>query len=207
MASESSSRAGHDFLMRMYFKSHLGDWDSYISRAYLDMSRTLHHFSECAKKDILKGAAVSILKAALSKLAKNGDSASRTAFDKWHARTCERLLEVFPPSKRSDDFEFHYGQAQKWLNMTIKYSWLFPNGKRLEGWYAFAHFPIDEYILRAAKKRHLLRPNISWSRWDQATYSDFQNKLTLSLGTHSDPLAVEHEWWLQEWAEENKRPL
>jgi hypothetical protein len=192
--------------MQMYFGSRHGNWDAYISRAYLDMSRTLHHFSQCGTKDALKKAARRLMRDELNKLANHEDAASRGFFDKWHAITCEKLVNVFPKSKSSNAFAFRYGQAQKWLNMTIKYSWLFADGDRLEDWYPFAHFPLDEYILRAAKrKKGIKRPKDSWSRLDQVTYSDYQKQLLQHLDNRNDPLTTEHAWWLEEWKADKER--
>ena len=50
-----------------------------------------------------------------------------------------------------DGFTFTYGQAQKWVNMTLKYLWLLdmlPNGLSE----AELHVPVDSFILEALKE-------------------------------------------------------
>ncbi len=45
------------------------------------------------------------------------------------------------------------GQAQKWLNMTLKYCWVCGSDdlKWLDPWFAVAHMPIDRIVLDAIK--------------------------------------------------------
>lgn len=45
------------------------------------------------------------------------------SFDKWHKKTCRKIIECYD-EVNSDKSIFTYGNAQKWLNMVLKYLWL-----------------------------------------------------------------------------------
>jgi hypothetical protein len=173
--------------------------NGFVSRAYRDMSRTLHGLSELKNKEALKANAREALQKAMAEL--KGKRAPPVlndlvaAFDAWHRRACSNIIDAFAP------FHCHYGQAQKWLNMTIKYRWFFAHGNELEKWYAVAHVPVDEYVLRAARKRRVARPaKAEWSRWDKPDdYEAFQKEIRTYAAKHdTTPLAVEHIWWMEE---------
>ena len=94
-----------------------------------------------------------------------------------------------------DNDEFHYGQAQKWLNMTIK------NMRIMGLWDSIIdrhsevlHIPVDNAVIKGAweyndvplptKKDKLLKDGsrgkysdekrIAWSKWNDNDYTDFQ---------------------------------
>jgi hypothetical protein len=143
------------YLVQMFFGSE-DEMNGFVSRAYRDMSRTLHGLSELKNKEALKANARGALLKAMGELkSKSAPPVLNdlvAAFDAWHRRACSDIIDAFTP------FHCHYGQAQKWLNMTIKYRWFFAHGNELEKWYAVAHVPVDDYVLRAARKRSVTRP-------------------------------------------------
>jgi len=110
--------------------------------------------------------------------------------------TCNEIIRCFWP------FPCNYGQAQKWINMAIKYCWFFSDGTKLDAWYSVAHMPVDEFILRAAVERAVIkRAHMSWSRWDQHTYKAFQDEIRdHATKRRKTPLALEHDWWMEEAA-------
>lgn len=73
-------------------------------------------------------------------------------FDTWHREVCESLVETYQEIKDENNKNFFtYGNAQKWLNMTLKYLWLLnrlPNDMDEKA----LHAPIDSYILQKLKK-------------------------------------------------------
>jgi hypothetical protein len=102
----------------------------------------------------------------------------------------------------------HVGQAQKWINMAIKYGFAFGEGAvpGLSTCWHYAHIPIDNYIKAAVKKYDLaLRASLdkalageSWSRMSNYdAYLDFQRGVRLAAGA-SAPLKLELDWWNQE---------
>ena len=148
-----------DFLLYNYFGFSSGDLDqtrkvkcSY--RAYLDLARTVKYtYSSTELEKATVGtdahAFIDIRKKRIedvcSKLIESieifpnypGD------FDTWHDDGRKKFLK--------DGFTFTYGQAQKWVNMTLKYLWLLdmlPNGLSE----AELHVPVDSFILEALKE-------------------------------------------------------
>jgi len=142
--------------------------DSAAHRAYLDLARTVkytyssnyidkHKNEESTKqfkktkegriKDICEGLIASI----------NCYPDGSASFDDWHKKECERIIErmeepyccekkLLKPNEK-----FTFGQAQKWVNMTLKYLWLLdllPKEIKEE----FLHVPIDSFILQKLKE-------------------------------------------------------
>ena len=76
-------------------------------------------------------------------------------FDAWHESKCAQIIDRMnaPYGDGNKVFlkaRFTYGQAQKWVNMTLKYLWLLdmlPNGLSE----AELHVPVDSFILEALK--------------------------------------------------------
>ena len=84
-------------------------------------------------------------------------------FDDWHRQACETLSAVY----RENGYPFFYvGQAQKWLNMTLKY--IFTLGaERITGFddcYAFCHAPLDNVLIRQLGKYGFPPLATRWSR-------------------------------------------
>jgi hypothetical protein len=195
------------YLVRMFFGAE-DETKGFIFRAYRDVSRTLHGLSKVENKEALKANARLALLKALRDLESqsvplaSNDLAAR--FDAWHRRACVSIIKAFTPSHCSDEkpqtFHCHYGQAQKWLNMTIKYRWFFARGTELGNWYAVAHVPVDEYVLSAAREHNVSRPaKAEWSRWDADDYNAFQREVRIYAAKHDmTPLALEHIWWMEE---------
>ena len=102
---------------------------------------------------------------------------------------------------------FYYGQAQKWLNMTIKYMWLVGIwDKQLQPLEQFLHVPIDNLILTivadAGKNDGFKIPKgpLSWSKWNYEDYIGYQNTLRdhiLKLEPNKSPLEWENEKWIE----------
>lgn len=71
---------------------------------------------------------------------------TQESFDTWHKKTCEKIIECYD-EVNSNKSIFTYGNAQKWLNMALKYLWLLgalPNDMKENR----LHAPIDSYILQ-----------------------------------------------------------
>lgn len=77
----------------------------------------------------------------------------QNGFDKWHKKLCNNIKEIF-----SNSLPFTYGNAQKWVNMTLKYLYLidsicaeiYPNINyfhSLQNVSAYLHVPVDSYII------------------------------------------------------------
>lgn len=88
-------------------------------------------------------------------------------FDKWHEELCDKIKEKFDSS-----LKFTYGNAQKWVNMTLKYLYLIDSicseicpdidyFHSLQNISAYLHVPVDSYIIEKV-----------WEMEDDKTGSD-----------------------------------
>lgn len=201
-------------------------------KAYEDMCRTLT-FSEKMdgkyKKEI-KGKRQGFRKAICKLIVENVFElleCNEDNFDSWHNTACrkiEKKANEYPgfceqkllAKRNKDDKEvFYYGQAQKWLNMTIKYMLMFDcfsklmNDNDLEN---KLHVPVDNYVIKAAKGEKLaarikISPKV-WSKWNDEEYKEFQESLSDALGGES-PMKWEEKAWIEiakeERDQENKK--
>ena len=169
-----------------------------VKKAYGDMCRTLDFcYSISDMKNMSKGQEelfkkakeefVNGLKAKLEGEFLSARSSSIKDFDSWHENLCSKLIGF--DNKNVLKRKLTVGQAQKWINMTIKY--LRVLGKwnvEIEN----VHIPIDEFILSAAaiekgtelyegagvKGLGVPRFVESWSGIEiYTTYLDYQKKL------------------------------
>jgi hypothetical protein len=114
--------------------------------------------------------------------------------------------------------DFTYGQAQKWVNMTIKYLRLIKMVRCDD----IIHIPVDSYIIDAfwenreidfyskqsEKFNHNLcqRPSnhiLAWSKWNESVYNAFVNKFKEYIENKKlkdkriNSLTWEHENWIK----------
>lgn len=182
--------------------------DEYIikkcaNRAYLDLCRTLKFteeyknnkvsFSECIINNIM----IKNIKDLLDIFDPSVKNTEKFDFDGWHEKLCEKLNEEANKCEylvsSDNDESFHYGQAQKWVNMTLKYMFITEKWPEcFENIKYFLHAPIDNYILEGIwneEWRDVLEiVNIKefdlekkfdsdkfkpWSQWDKDRYKDF----------------------------------
>ncbi len=117
---------------------------------------------------------------------------------------CDRLIELYA----KHDYELFVGQAQKWLNMTLKYIYVIgdlTNDHQLseyECFYKLGHVPLDRIIIKIFKEYTDRNPprltTDSWSRLtDYDEYLSYQKWIRDSF-QGSPPLAVEFHLWLNE---------
>lgn len=86
---------------------------SAVSGAYMDLRRTITGFAKNKNHDkILEKSKELLFKEIESML--NRNILIQSEFDEWHKLCCEKLIKVFENQK------FYYGQAQKWINMSLK---------------------------------------------------------------------------------------
>jgi len=199
-----------DFLFQTYFGTKGDELEQFISRAYRDMNRTLRgigKLDDTVKSRILNGAKI-LVKArvtALSAKTVSGNQVQQSRdFDQWHTDLCRALKTYYSNELQNfGKIRFTYGQAQKWVNMTIKYCWVCGDAvvAGLDPWYSVAHVAVDEVILVAAEKSGVvnIRPCGKWSAWDnQQQYQSFQDTLRLTATKQSQfPLELEYGWWLK----------
>ncbi|MFQ9115662.1 hypothetical protein [uncultured Eubacterium sp.] len=139
-------------------------------------------------------------------------------FDKEHKKICNSILEKAEEEKDVLKEKMHYGQAQKWLNMTLKYMWLtgiweseFNTGNLLPE----LHVPVDRYIIEAVWKnknitlplkgvnrnkdyKHPADKVEAWSKWEGSDYDKFQESLKQELKKEGMiPILWENSKWIE----------
>ena len=118
--------------------------------AYLDLARVLkynenHKNSEDYDKNQFKKTICSNI----LKYYKNEKNNIRTIIDKIKKDVNDaQYKDLF-----EENFIFTYGMAQKWVNMTLKYFWLFDKVKNSEE----LDIPIDSYVIDALFKKGILK--------------------------------------------------
>lgn len=213
-------------------------------RAYRDLNRTLRFSTKSDKirenfrKDLCEKIKDEILKL-LNELEETNELFNKKTFDERHDQICQSIMKTCQSfkneqndtillstknSKKNTDINpnkqaqnFHYGQAQKWLNMTLKYMWLLGLWeKEFEKILPVLHVPVDSFIIekvwnnsaiylpcddRKRNQKYSEEKVDSWSRWDCEAYKEFQNSLRNFLGG-KNPI----EWECSTWLEIAKKP-
>lgn len=159
-----------------------------INRAYRDFNRTLVGISlsindekRIMLRETMKSTVVELIKHSFN---------DQDEFDNWHKKECDKIIESF---KSNVPYAISYGQAQKWINMTLKY--LFALGEeRVKGIsrnYAFFHIPIDRQVQKELEKLGIISINGPWSQINNyQVYIAYQKKLRNAF-PESIPLDVE----------------
>lgn len=180
-----------NFLVRLYFGPVNDPLRSVIRRAHQDLSRTVHGIGTYPEA---RPKAEDVLRESLDALARATWPETQACFDIWHRKVCEQLCQAYVDAGYT---KFTIGQAQKWLNMALKYVFVFGE-ERLPGYERFfclAHVPIDNIILASPAFQGLRTFRERWSRigsYDE--YLTFQ-KAVRKRFSGSAPLAVEFWSW------------
>jgi hypothetical protein len=177
----------------LYFGSNPDNLSACIERAYRDFNRTLHGVAHIVeKKPEVHDRASAQVRSFLTGLA---DITDQTAFDNWHRTACAELSRIYSEAGYKD---FHAGQAQKWLNMALKYILVFGE-ERVPGYahvFELAHAPLDNIILDRFSRYGLRKLTTAWSRLSYEEYMGVQ--LWLRSSFPDSPLAVEFALYLFE---------
>ena len=169
-------------------------------RAYRDLCRTIK-FKDKDNKDENNKCRNSVNELIVEKI-KNLSDANQGAYDKFHFELCEKIIEEY---RKRDVAELTYGQAQKWVNMTMKYLCVLSDAnftgdyKWLGDFYPYLHVPIDSIILNKIAEARFpninLDKNLSWSKIDKYEfYLEIQKNLRKSI-TAMSPMDWEFEVW------------
>lgn len=222
MYSKDEVNISINFFVYSYFEITKNDISKDIiirkagKRAYLDLCRTIRsdRFKKMSaeEKNNLKEKVLDILVDAVNEFEKAADCGSiemgQYKFDEIHKDYCEQIIGVY------NEIGFNYGQAQKWLNMTLKYVIILSEVgiiKNLKNIRPFLHVPVDRYIIKAAKTNDKAESyglgiadisSKNWSAWKYEDYIDFQNKIrdkirnNGSLSEGYTPFYWENEAWI-----------
>jgi hypothetical protein len=188
------TRDYEDYLLRLAFGSNVESdpLSVCVDTAYLDFNRTLHGISKLKNAEKLHGDAVDVLTKSLAELKEMLKvSIDQTTFDNWHEATCAKLISVYTGSH-----PVYGGQAQKWVNMILKYIYTLGE-ERISGFeaaYPYCHAPLDTKVIDGLAKYDFPALSCAWSRLDYHEYFERQkwirNRFTLV------PLEVEFPLWL-----------
>ncbi|MCR9015771.1 hypothetical protein [Aquiflexum gelatinilyticum] len=165
MTSILTDSLREDFFIKLYFDTKNGFYSAGIKRAFLDFSRTLVIKNEYRAK--LRQSAENFIFTQLTSVTQNQFN-NQKDFDSFHRLSCERLIDTWE--------ELNFGQAQKWINMTLKY-WLLFGDKRIKGIEKNAkyfHIPIDSYVQKGLFNEKNPKP---WSKIKTyEVYFEYQQK-------------------------------
>jgi len=172
-----------------------GDWlDRCMRRAYLDMNRTLHGMSKLGERHSdWRTAMLRVLKGRLTMLP--GEHAwTQALFDAWHQESVEKLKRV----SSEHGFSLSVGQAQKWINMSIKYA-IALGERRLPGFhcvYDVAHVALDNIVLERLEELRMPPLGVPWSKiLDYSQYMTVQEWVRKHFAMV--PVEAEYDLWLK----------
>ena len=142
-------------------------------------------------------------------------------YDSWHESLCNSLVHEYSEVCSESESFFTYGNAQKWVNMTMKYLWLLkmlPDGVDQNN----LHIPIDSYIIdalwnthkdiplpikdKAKREKTYVQPSsyvTSWSTWGEPDENDGNKPgpyklLHTSLVDKKIDIAWENKTWIRQ---------
>lgn len=188
ITSTLTSKDFNDFWIRVYLHTSKNLIGASIDRAYRDFNRTLHGIREDQTKEkylFLR----TLMKEIVNEIT-NTAFLVQEKYDDWHKEKCDTLILEF---SKTLFYKLTYGQAQKWINMTLKY--LFALGEeRIPGIsmnYQFFHIPIDNIIREKLAEIGIPMHMGRWSRWDNyIEYLEYQ-KLVRNKFANQIPMDVE----------------
>lgn len=164
-----------------FLMAEVKNFEGAAHKAYADMARRTLRIKENSKERIaLKKSATEILRQAVEDL-KNDSS----DFPKWHEKSCNALIACYGG-------QLSYGQAQKWLNMLLKYLYVY-DVKGYETLFssregiAALDMPVDSKVIDALRRKYTVKPpTAGWSVWDRNTYRAYQAAARNALQSASD---------------------
>ncbi len=184
------------FLLNAYFGDVSDPLHTAVDSAYLDLCRTIEFKRAKSitdnQKAELRGEAVRIIESSVVSLGKK-DMIDQEIFDKWHTELCRGIVKIYNDAA----VPFYYGQAQKWVNMALKYlSVIRPEATA--GYFEFLHVPVDSKVIEtAADDFGVNAPTARWSRMDESQYLDYQGRLRSAINANTDlcPMLWEFRNW------------
>lgn len=166
-----------------------------VQLAYVDVNRTIRGI-DLNQSYCFKQGAVSLIERILTL-----PSMDQAQFDALHHEFCKQCIACSSPT-----VAIHYGQAQKLINMSLKYLYNeFANYQGSQNHFGFPsnsveclfHLPIDSQIRDClVRSRHFTDPTrLAWSRWTYDDYIGFQRELRQRLKSRYKPLEVDYILW------------
>lgn len=201
-----------------------------INRAYRDAASHVLSLKDDSKKNTEKGQdlfakAGELIKVFIKDVLNNDtqNKLNKKEYDEKHKNLCDTLISKYKGCTNSG-YEFSYGIAQKWVNMTMKYLGviltIFSEFNDKNDFVTFhesfqaiehsLHVPIDGYILEyvSNKKYSNVEPiniakkenknNLAWSKYKEVNYKTLQNNIKEKfINETTFPLDWENEAWIK----------
>jgi hypothetical protein len=170
----------HRFLLQSLFGKIENKHDAAINRAYRDFNRTLKDFYKDDKderKIKVKEDWNLIIKRFINEV-KNKTYENYAAFDSIHEDFCNQLINF----NKNLYNKLTRGQAQKWLNMTLKYLIILEEDG-IEINMQYFHIPIDNIIQDILQKTMEIPKKFPvWSQInDYEAYLKYQNEIRIKF--------------------------
>ncbi len=167
-----------DFYIFLYFDKSVNELlVKAVKRAYRDFSRTLRipYELKSDKNNFtnLKLEWIQFISSEINKLLELQFN-SQNDFDNWHKKVVVSLTQI-----RFKNFELKIGQSQKWINMTLKYLYIFGEkfDERIFINMHFFHIPIDNIIMDKIYQDFEISQIKPWSDIiDYTIYINYQKK-------------------------------
>jgi hypothetical protein len=172
------------FLRQLAFRNYDNPFVAASEKAYLDFCRTIRFFKaetpltneQSDRRQNVKDSISAMIQNRIELLSQS--DVNKESFDVWHTEICETIIEMF-----SSEATLLYGQAQKWINMSMKYLLSLDN-KAVINLIPWLHVPIDNNILTTAYDQlGIPIPLKRWSRWNKNDYLTYQSKLIQSINS------------------------
>lgn len=180
MNSILTNKDFENFWIRVYLSKDKGLTEAVIDRAYRDFNRTQHGISKLQTAESYNKISFCMSEIVKDILSKKINS--RNDYDKWHEDSCNKIIKEY---KTLLNYILCVGQAQKWINMSLKY--LFALGEsRISGVsanYEYFHIPIDNIIQDKLYEVYKIpKFEMPWSRINNyEKYLNYQNKIRIAV--------------------------
>jgi len=143
MEPQTSDKDITTFWIKVYFNLEDGYIRAAVKRAYRDFNRTLESLPKKeGDRKILRDIWIEVFERKLKEVL-SSTFPSQNEFDVWHQSTCFLIRTA------NENYPLSQGQAQKWINMTLKY--LFAMGETnvpgIKNNYPYFHIPLDRIII------------------------------------------------------------
>ena len=153
-----------------------------VKLGYLDMCRTCHGIG-AKVSDAQRKASFKTLGEEIKGLLSDSSIDSQEAFDAKHKVLCNKYMDLL----KKYGYAIKYGQAQKVVNMALKY--LFCCEDADLDIFQYCHMPLDGLILNWCKKEFKISVNSdkdAWSKLSKEKYTDITKAIFCKLKSSSD---------------------
>ena len=191
----------YEFLVTSLFGYYNDPFLAASRLAYRDFCRTLRpgkgkYESGKYPKDVLVNNrnAIDVMLAARIKDLLSKNPMTQEMFDTWHHSLCMEIVNYYQSSMA---IGFSVGQAQKWVNMTMKYLYI-QNEIDIGNVTEFLHIPLDNYIIAEVKSSfNIDPPSTVWSKMDDyVKYLEYEIRIRNKL---KDIGIIPIKWEMKAW--------